>query len=57
MLDYFVKAQSCNFNKKEPLAQVFSREICGIFKKTFFTEHLWWLLLNVLLPSDFLADL
>ena len=57
MSDYFVKAQSCNFIKKEALAQVFSREICEIFKRTFFTEHLWWLLLNVLLPSDFLADL
>ena len=57
MSDYFVKAQSCNFIKNEALAQVFSREICEIFKKIFFTEHLWWLLLNDLLPSDFLADL
>ena len=32
--------------KKETLTQVFSCEICNIFKKTFFTEHLRWLLLH-----------
>ena len=32
---------SCNFIKKETLAEVFSYEICKIFKNTFFTEHLW----------------
>ena len=31
--------------KKETLAQVFSREFCEISESTFFTEHLWWLLL------------
>ena len=31
--------------KKETLAQVFSCEFCEISKKTFFIEHLWWLLL------------
>ena len=31
--------------KKETLAQVFSCEFCGIFKNTFFTENLGWLLL------------
>ena len=36
----------CNFIKKETLAQVFSCEFCEISKKTFFTEPLWWLLLN-----------
>ena len=30
--------------KKTP-AQVFSCEFCEILKNTFFTEHLWWLLL------------
>ena len=37
--------QACNFIKKEALSQVFSCEICEIFKNTFFIEHLWWLLL------------
>ena len=32
---------------KKTLAQVFSCEFCGIFKNTFFTEHLWWLLLII----------
>ena len=33
--------QSLLFNKKQTLAQVFSCKFCEIFKKTFFTEHLW----------------
>ena len=33
--------ESCNFIKKETLAQMFSCEFCEIFKNTFFTEHLW----------------
>ena len=32
---------SCNFIKKETLAQVFSCEFSEISKNTFFTEHLW----------------
>ena len=32
--------EACNFIKKETLGQVFSCELCEIFKKTFFTEHL-----------------
>ena len=32
--------QACNFIKKVSLAQVFSCEFCGIFKNTFFTEHI-----------------
>ena len=32
--------------KKETLAQVFSCEFCEISKDTFFTKHLWWLLLT-----------
>ena len=34
------------FFKKETLAQVFSCEFCEISKNTFFTKHLWWLLLK-----------
>ena len=37
--------QGCNFIKKETLPQVLSCEFCEIFKNTFCTEHLWWLLL------------
>ena len=37
--------EACNFIKKETLAQEFSCEFCEISKNTFFTEHLWWLLL------------
>ena len=33
--------------KKEALAQVFSCEFCEISKNTFFTEHLRWLLLDL----------
>ena len=36
-----LQAETCNFIKKETLAQVFSCEFCEISKKTFFTEHLW----------------
>ena len=32
--------------KKETLAQVFSCEFCEFSKNTFFTKHLWWLLLS-----------
>ena len=34
-------AESCNFIKRETLAQVLSYEICKIFKNIFITEHLW----------------
>ena len=34
------RVQSCNFIKKETLAQVCSCKFCKIFKNTFFTEHL-----------------
>ena len=33
--------QTCNFIKKEALAQVFSCEFYEISKNTFFAEHLW----------------
>ena len=36
-----LQAQTCNFIKKETLAQVFSYEVCKISKNTFFTEHIW----------------
>ena len=33
--------KTCNFIKKRPPTQVFSREnSCEVFKNTFFTEHL-----------------
>ena len=32
---------TCNFIKKEILAQVFSYEFCEISKNNFLTEHLW----------------
>ena len=35
--------EACNFIEKETRAQVFSCEFCGT---SFFTDHLWWLLLN-----------
>ena len=31
--------------EKETLVQVFSCKFCEIYKNTFFTEHLWWLVL------------
>ena len=34
-------ALTCNFIKKETLAQVFSCEFCEISKYTFSKEHLW----------------
>ena len=34
------------YQKRDSMAQVFSYEFCKIFKKTFFTEHLRWLLLQ-----------
>ena len=40
-----VLASAFNFIKKEALALVFSCKFCEIFKKTFFTEHRWLLLL------------
>ena len=40
--------QDCNFIKKEILAHVFSCEFCEISKNSFFTEHLWWLLLMLI---------
>ena len=33
--------ETCNFIKKETLAQVFSCEFSEISKNTFFVEHLW----------------
>ena len=41
-----VAGGACNFIKKEALAQMFSCEFCEILRTPFFTEHLWWLLLQ-----------
>ena len=38
----------CNFFKKETPMQVFSCEYWGIFKNSFFIEHLRWLLLHLM---------
>ena len=35
------RGETCNFIKKEALAQVVSCEFCEIFKNTIFTEHFW----------------
>ena len=42
-----LQAETCNFAKKETLAHVFSNEFWEIFKSTFFTEHVWRLLLEL----------
>ena len=42
-----LKLSIANFIKKETLAEVFSCEFCEIFKKTFFTKQLRWLLLYI----------
>ena len=47
-----LQASARNFIKKETLAQVFSCEFCEILKKTFFTEHLQWLLLLLHINYD-----
>ena len=39
--------KACNFNKKETPTEVFSCEYHKTFKNSFFIEHLWWLLLNM----------
>ena len=36
-----LRPQTCNFIKKETLAQVFCCEFCENSKNTLFTEHLW----------------
>ena len=45
------RPESCNFIKKETLAQVFSCEFCEISKNTFLTEHIWTI------ASEFLRQL
>ena len=48
---FLIKLQACgiacNFIKKETPTQVFSCEFSEMFKKTFFTEYLRWLLLLI----------
>ena len=48
--------ESCNFIKKDTLAQVFSCEFCEISKNTFFTEHLWATAFNGSIVCDHLAS-
>ena len=42
---FFNKVAGLQLIKKETVAQMFSCEFSEIFRNTFFTEHLWWLLL------------
>ena len=51
-VSFLIKLQACNFNKKETLTQVYSCEFCEIYKNTFFTEHLWWLVLYDILVNE-----
>ena len=37
--------------QKETLAQVLSCGYCRIFKNSFFTENLWWLLLRLVIKN------
>ena len=46
-----LQTSAINFVKKETLPQMFSCEFCEISNKSFFTEHLWWLLLRTSLPQ------
>ena len=39
-----VAGDACKFIKKETLEQVFSCELCEIFKNAFFAKHFQWLL-------------
>ena len=47
--------KACNFIKKDTLAQVFSCEFWEPLRNSFFTEHLWWLLLNLMCDNTILA--
>ena len=44
---YLAQPEARSFIKIETLAQVLSCEFCEIFKNTFSTEQLWWLLLDI----------
>ena len=41
MLENISTPLTCNFIKKQTMAQIFSCEFFEIFKSSFFTEHLW----------------
>ena len=45
------QAEACNLIEKETLAQVLSCEFCEISQNIFFTEHLQWLLLAMVILS------
>ena len=47
------RLRSATLFKKETQAQVFSRGFCEISKNTYFTEHLWCLLLVYVIPKWF----
>ena len=48
-----LQAETCNFIKKETLAQVFSCEFCEISKNTFFIEHFWTTASKLMITSSF----
>ena len=50
------RSLACIIIKKEALAQGFSCEFCEIYKDTFFTEHLRWLLLKWFSHLQFLLE-
>ena len=43
----FSSSEAYNFIKKETLAQCFPVNFTKFLRTTFFTEHLWWLLLHI----------
>ena len=52
-----LKAEACNFIKKETLAQVWiSCEFCEISKNTFFTERLWATASQAMLNITFIIE-
>ena len=47
-VSFLIKSQAWGLQLYyETFAQVFSCEICEIFKNTLFKEHFWWLLLKI----------
>ena len=53
-VSFLIKLQG-NFIRKEVLAKAFSCEFWKISKNTFFTEQLWWLLLQIFLFPNILG--
>ena len=45
-------SESCNFIKKQTLAQAFPVNFAKCLRTPFFIEHLWWLLLCGVLVTE-----